>query len=467
MQRNYDIIIIGGGPGGYVSALRGAQLKKEVALIEKERIGGTCMNRGCIPTKYLLHQTKIFSELRESKTVDGPLDELRVNLGKIQKEKRKVVEQFVKGLLFLLEKNGVEVIKGEASLKDERRVSVLTGEEEKIIEGNAIVLAAGSHPSELPFLIPDGEKVVTSREALEFEDIPQKMLIIGAGAIGIELGTFYQRLGTDVSIIEIMPTILPGWDREVVSRLERVLKSQGLKIFTHMRIEKSHVKKDFVTLKGVSLKDDTSFELQGNRVLLATGRRPNSEFLKSAGLNILLDQSDFVRVTPQLETNIPGVYAIGDLIGGKLLAHKASHEGIVAAENISGAKRTINYDALPIAVYTEPEFSSVGLTEEEALNKGIKTKIGRFPLRANSRALTMERPDGMVKVMADEKDKIIGAHILAPNASEIITEISLAIASRMKIHDIASLIHIHPSISEAVMEASMKAKGAALHILNI
>lgn len=467
MKKKLDIIIIGGGPGGYVAALRGAQLKRSVVLIENDRVGGTCINYGCIPTKYLLYQTHLFSETKESKIIDGPLKELKINWKNMQKEKQRVVGQLVKGLEFILKKNGIEVIKGKGTLESERRVIIRRGEEEGVIEGEKIILATGSHSADLPFLAPNGKEVITSREALEFKSIPEKMLIIGAGVIGIELGAIYQRLGSDISVLEIMPTILPGWDKEIVSRLQRILKIQGLKIFTQMKIEESTVEKGFVTLKGRCLKDNISFKFKGEKVLLATGRKPNSDDLKSSLLEIELDEPGFVRVNSHLETSIPGIYAIGDLTGGKLLAHKASHEGIVAAENASGARKIVDYNALPMAVFTEPEFSSIGLTEEEAQKNGIKTKIGRFPIRASGRALTMEKEEGLVKVIANEKDEIIGAHILAPNASEIMAEISLAMSKSLKIQDIASSIHIHPTLSESVMEASMKAKGMALHILNV
>lgn len=467
MQKKWDMIIVGGGPGGYVAALRGTQLKKRVVLIERDRIGGTCMNYGCIPTKYLLYQTKVLEEILESKVVEGPLEKLRLNWKKMQEEKQRIVDQFVQGLDFLLTKNGVTLLKGDARLTGERQVEVQTETEEMSIEGDKIILATGSNPAELPFLVPNGKEVITSREALELESVPHKFLIVGAGAIGIELGTLYHRLGSDVSILEIMPTILPGWDKEIVARLERSLITQGLKVFTQMRIEEAVVEKGHVSLKGISLRDQNSFEFKGDKVLLAAGRKANSDDLNSAPLDIILDESGFVSVNPQLETNIPGIYAIGDLIGGKLLAHKASHEGIIAAENVSGERKSMDYKALPMAVYTEPEFSSVGLTEEEAQKKGIKTNIGRFPLRANGRAIAMQREEGVVKIVADEKDKIIGAHILAPNASEIIAEISLAMAKCLRLQDIASSIHIHPTLSEAVMEASMKAKNMAIHILNL
>ena len=467
MDNKYDLAIIGGGPGGYVAAIRAAQLKKRVVLVEKDRIGGTCMNYGCIPAKYLLHQTKIYRELKENKNIEGPLEKIKCNWKRVQEEKNKIVERLVKGVEFLLRKNGIEIVKGEGFIKSEKQIAVKTEGGDQILESDKIILATGSRPAALPFLEPNGKEVVTSREALEFDSIPAKMLVVGAGAVGIEMGSIYQRLGSDVSVLEIMPTILPGSDREMVVRLERILKQQGFKIHNQMRIEESNIKEGRVSLKGTDLKTQSAFEFEAEKVLVAAGRKPNTEGLTGKELKLLLDKQGFVKVNNLLETNIPGIYAIGDMIDGHLLAHKASHEGIIAAENASGLKAEINYKALPLAVYTEPEFSSVGLTEEEAKQRGIKIQVGLFSLQANGRALTTGSQEGMVKIIADEKDQIIGAHILAANASEFISEISLAMKRGLKIQDVSSSIHIHPTLSEAVMEAALKAKNQAIHILNI
>ena len=467
MDNKYDLAIIGGGPGGYVAAIRAAQLKKRVVLVEKDRIGGTCMNYGCIPAKYLLHQTKIYRELKENKNIEGPLEKIKCNWKRVQEEKNKIVERLVKGVEFLLRKNGIEIVKGEGFIKSEKQIAVKTEGGDQILESDKIILATGSRPAALPFLEPNGKEVVTSREALEFDSIPTKMLVVGAGAVGIEMGSIYQRLGSDVSVLEIMPTILPGSDREVVVRLERILKQQGFKIHNQMRIEESNIKEGRVSLKGTDLKTQSAFEFEAEKVLVAAGRKPNTEGLTGKELKLLLDKQGFVKVNNLLETNIPGIYAIGDMIDGHLLAHKASHEGIIAAENASGLKAEMNYKALPLAVYTEPEFSSVGLTEEEAKERGIKIQVGLFSLQANGRALTTGSQEGMVKIIADEKDEIIGAHILAANASEFISEISLAMKRGLKIQDVSSSIHIHPTLSEGVMEAALKAKNQAIHILNI
>jgi dihydrolipoamide dehydrogenase len=467
MSEKWDVAILGGGPGGYVAAIRAAQLKKRVVLVEKDRIGGTCMNYGCIPAKYLLHQTKIFKEIKENKNIEGPLEKIECNWKKVQAEKSKIVDRLVKGIEFLMRKNGIEIIKGEGFVRSEKQIAVKTDEEEKILESDKIILATGSRPGSLPFLEPNGKEVVTSLEALEFEDIPKRMLIVGAGAVGLEMGLIYQRLGSEVVMLEIMPTILPGSDGEMATRLERILKQQGLKVHTQMRIERCAIKEGLVILKGTNLKTQSPFEFESEKVLLAVGRKPNTESLTEENLEFLVDEQGFVKVSSRLETSIPGIYAIGDMIGGYLLAHKASREGIVAAENASGIKAEMNHKALPVAVYTEPEFSSIGLTEEEAKEREIKIQIGLFSLQANGRALTLGRQEGMVKIIADEKDEIIGAHILAPNASEFISEISLAMKSALKIQDVSSSIHIHPTLSEAVMEAAMKAKNKAIHVLNI
>jgi dihydrolipoamide dehydrogenase len=467
MDKKYDLAIIGAGPGGYVAAIRAAQLGKKVALVEKDKLGGTCLNYGCIPAKYLLHQTTIFREIQESKNLRGPLNEIKCDWERVQEEKSEVVGKIVKGVEFLLKRNGVEVVKGKGFLKNERQVIVETEGEEKLLEAEKIILGVGSKPTKLPFLAPNGKEVVTSREALEFESVPRKLLIIGAGAIGLEIGTIYQSFGSDVVVLEIMPSILPGSDKEMATRLDRILKLQGLKIQTRMRIESAQIKDNKVSLQGMSLETQARCEFEAEKVLLATGRKPDSEVLKKGDFKALLDSQGFFKVNSFLETDVPGIYAIGDMVGGKLLAHKASHEGILAAENAFGAKREMDYKALPLAVYTNPEFSSVGLTEEEAREKGIGVNVGLFPLSANGRSLTMTVKEGAVKIISDKEGNVIGAHIIAPNASEFISEVTLAMSKGLKIQDVSSSIHIHPTLSEAVMEAALKVERKAIHILNI
>jgi len=466
MSEKRNLVIIGGGPGGYVAALRAAQLGKKVTVIEEDRIGGTCMNYGCIPTKFLLNQTKIWSEFKHNPRVEGWGETIRLNWPTVQKEKRAVVDKLVRGTEFLLERNGVEVLKGRGGLRSEKDVLFQGTAGEMELEAEKIILATGSSSAGLPFLKPDGDAVITHLAALDLEVVPRSLVVVGAGAIGLEMGTIYNRLGTDVTVLEILPAILPGTDRQLAGRLERSLKKQGLKIHTEMRIEESLREAGKVALKGTCLRTGQPFEFGAEKVLLAAGRRPNSEFLLE-GFGGLLGRGGFVKVNARLETAAPGVYAIGDLIGGKLLAHKASHEGILAAENAAGGSAEMEYGALPMAVFTEPELASVGLTEEEAKAAGLQVQVGLFSLQANGRALTLENFEGMVKIVASKEDRIIGAHILAPFASEMIPEMTLALRLGLRVQDIAQTIHIHPTISEAMMEAALKTKGMALHALNL
>jgi dihydrolipoamide dehydrogenase len=465
MAEKRDIVIIGGGPGGYLAAMRAAQLRKTVTVVEQDRIGGTCINYGCIPTKYLLHQTKVLKETNGAKTLEGPVGEIRLNWAKVQQGRQAVVDQLVKGLVFLLEKGKVEIVKAPARLRADKSVVAMTAEGERVIEAGKVIVATGSRAAGLPFLKADGRTVITSTEALELAAVPKSLLIIGAGAIGLEMGSIYRRLGTDVTVLEIMPQILPGSDREAVTRLERALKKQGLKIFTEMRIEAAEVEDGAVTLRGAGLKTNAPFEFRAEKALLSAGRTPNTADLFDGRPFLDMDRG-FIKVGPSLETNVPGIYAIGDVIGGKLLAHKAYHDAIVAVENASGLSRTVDYAALPAAVFTEPEFASVGLTQEEALAKGIRVKSGVFPLQASGRAMTMEATDGLVKVLADESDRVIGAHVVSPGASDMIPVLTMAVSRGLTLKELDGIIYIHPTLSETIGEAALKANNEALHILN-
>ncbi len=465
MNEKFDMAIIGGGPGGYVAALRGAQLKKEVVLFEKEQVGGTCMNWGCIPAKFLLHQTKTFKEAKANAYIDGPLDALTCNWKRVQDQRKKIVERFVRGIEFLLKKNGIHLVKGNAKLLNDRQIEVREGDVRSVYEAESIILATGSRPADLPFIQPNGTNVITSKEGLELVEVPDEMVIVGAGAIGLEMGVIYQRLGSQITILEIMPDILPGSERDMTKRLERSLKSQGIEIHTHTEIRHVSKDKDRIVLDSFSMKEQNSLTFETNKVLLAVGRKPNSEGFHHISSSFI-DKKGFVKVNDCLETEIPGVYAIGDLNGGKLLAHKASHEGVLAAENASGSNTAISYHALPMAVFTEPEFSSVGLSEQQAREMGFNVQVGTFSFQANGRALTMGKPEGMAKVIANEEDQIIGAHILGTNASELLAELTLCVQKGMKLQDVSSAYHIHPTLSEIVMEAALHAKGEALHILN-
>lgn len=466
MNETRDLAIIGGGPGGYLAALRGAQLGRSVVLFEEDRVGGTCINWGCIPTKFLLHQTKILKDIRNNPRFSGPTAGIGLNWPEVMKGRRTVVDRLVAGLEFLLKKGKVEIVRARAVLRQDRSIAVQTPDGEKRYRADKVILAAGGRAADLPFLAADGKTAVTSREALEFAEVPRSLIVVGAGAIGLEMGSIFQRAGTEVTVLEILPDILPGSDKESARRIQRILKKQGLKIMTRMKIEQADIAGGKAVVRGLNMETGAAFEMEAEKILLAAGRRPNSEGLVDDALGIETDRSGAVRVGPGLETDEPGVFAIGDLIGGKLLAHKAYHDALVAVENACGADRTPNYDALPMAVFTEPEFASVGFSSEEAEEKGLKTQTGIFPLQASGRAMTMDGTDGMIKIVADGEDRVLGGHIISPAAGEMIPILTFAVARGLKIRDVADLIAIHPTISECIGEAALKAKGEALHILN-
>ncbi|MCU0243751.1 MAG: FAD-dependent oxidoreductase [Acidobacteria bacterium] len=417
------------------------------------------------PTKYLLHQTKLLKELAGSRTVEGPAGEVRLNWAKVQQGRQGVVDQLVKGLVFLLEKGKVEIVKAPAMLRAGRTVVVRAEAGDRTFEAGQVIVATGTVAAGLPFLKIDGKTVITSTEALTLPDVPRSLLVVGAGAIGLEMGSIYRRLGTDVTVLEILPQILPGSDKEAVTRLERALKKQGLRVFTEMRIESASADEGGATLRGVCLKTNAPFEYRAEKVLLSAGRRPETADLFDGEPCLELDRG-YIKVDAGLRTSEPGVFAIGDVVGGKLLAHKAYHDALVAVENACGGERTVDYAALPAAVFTEPEFASVGLSQEEAAAKGIPVKAGVFPMQASGRALTMEATDGLVKVLADEAGKVVGAHVVAPGASDMLPVLTMAVAKGMTLDALDSIIYIHPTLSETIGEAALKAENRALHILN-
>ncbi len=465
-MKNYEVIVIGAGPGGYVAAIRAAQMKKRVLLVEKEKIGGTCMNWGCIPTKFLLHHTHVCEQLTYTAIWKGPVDEVKCHWKAVQDKKDRAVSRLIKGIEFLLKKNKVDIIRGTAHFQNQNKVMVEKEKEKQQFQAETLILATGSRPLELPFLKPDGKSIVTSREALEWENIPERLLIVGAGAIGLEMGTIFRRLGSRVLVLELLDQVLPGSDKDMAGRMLRILKKQGLDIRTQMKIESAEKESSLVKVSGVDMRKEAPFEFQADMVLSAAGRRPNSEDLLKEIPGLKSDGNGFIQVDAALQTDVPGIYAIGDLTGGKLLAHKASHEAITAVENAAGKKESINYEALPSAVFTEPEFASVGPSEEEARDRFGKIQVGSFPLQASGRALTMGGMEGTVKIIADGNGRVIAGHILSPAASELIAEVTLAVKKGLKIEELSSSIHIHPTLSESVMEAAMSVKNQAVHILN-
>jgi len=463
----YNLAIIGGGPGGYIAGLRAAQLGKKAVIIEQDAVGGICTNKGCIPTKYLLSQSKLYRTIHKGCHFTGPVQQIGYDWEAVLKEKHKIVVRLVRGIEFLLEKNGVQLLRGTAKLRPNRMINISGKDQNCTIEAEKIILAAGSRPLELPFLKRNGDEVITSSDALEIKTIPESLTIIGAGAIGLEMATLFQQMGSHVTVLELLPSILPESDKGMTARLGRILKHQGIQIHTNVAVTNADRNKGRMYLHGMNRKNAKPVSFESEKVLLALGRRPNSEFFRDIGKSILLDKKGFIKVNAHLETGWPGIYAIGDVIGGRLLAHKASHEGIVAAENASGMDSRMSYDALPSAIFTDPEFASVGLTQEEADERGMAVQSGVFSLHANSRALTLNSQEGTVKVIAAEQEgTVLGAHILAPYASELLYGMTLAVEKKLSIDSLESVIAVHPTLSESVSEACLKVNNRALHILN-
>lgn len=449
-----NVVIIGGGPGGYVAALRGAQLGLNITLIEEDKVGGVCLNRGCIPTKALLSVSEKLMEIKSSKDFGIEVTDYNVDVKKIFSRKDQVVEQLVKGVEYLLSTRKVKVVKGRAKLISHREVQVSNGE---LISGDTIIIATGSLPiTDLGGIKIDNDRIISSDYALSTPYIPKDIVIIGAGAIGVEFATFYRDMGAEVSIVEMMPRVVPNEDGEISKVLERALKKKGIRLYLGNTVRG-------VTEDGVILDDGTL--LKGEKILVAVGRRPNIEGLGLETVGIKTNSKGYIEVDEHLRTNIPNIYAIGDVTGIALYAHTASHQGIVAIENILGKNKTINYNAVPRATFCEPQIGSVGLTEEQAKANGIDPIIGRFPFRASGYALAIGKWEGMVKLIANESKELIGAHIIGPYASNLLGEVTLAVKERLRLEDIAETIHAHPTLPEAIMEASFSGLNLPLHIV--
>jgi dihydrolipoamide dehydrogenase len=455
------VVIIGGGPAGYVAAIRAAQLGAKVTLIEKDKIGGTCLNRGCIPTKTLLHDAKMLRSLRHSPVFQSLLNERFDPLESIMDRKKKVVQELVKGVEMLLESHRVTVKQGDADLLGPNQVVSLHRDGKKeIIEADAIILAPGSKSKTLSNIMPDGEKIITSDEALEIKKIPLEIVIVGGGYIGVEFATIFNALGSKVTIVEILDNILPGLEDELVRNLRRFLERDGVKILTKSKVEDLRPMED-----GLRLTLNTPQGVQDvatGRLLLAVGRNPHLDLdFPKAGVEI---SSAGIRVTRRMETTTPHIYAIGDGIGGTLLAHVAMEEGVVAAENVMGIGHEIEDHLIPLCIFTYPEIASIGFTEKEARGKGT-IKIGRFPFRSNPTAMISGETDGLIKVIVGrEDDKILGVHIIGHNASNLISVASSLMSQDVKANEFSRLIQAHPTTPEALKEAFLDGDGLAIHL---
>src|ERR1051325_10381596 len=428
-MEKFDVVIIGSGPGGYVAAIRAGQLGLKTAVVEKDKeLGGTCLNVGCIPSKALLTSSDHFSFVKKEAEKHGIVVEgAHVDLAKMQQRKEKVVKTLTGGVRALMKTNKVTTFAGWGTITAPGKVSVKSSSDEtQEIESNNIVIATGSAPIELPFAKFDGDKIVSSTEALQFTEAPKKFLVIGAGAIGLELGSVWNRLGSEVVMLEFLPRIALGFDLELANLLQRLLTAQGMTF--HLETKVSAVNVDNGRATVTATKDGQELKFEADKVLVSVGRRPFSDDLGAEKAGVELDEKKRIKVDKHYRTNVEGIYAIGDVIAGPMLAHKAEDEGIACVEIIAGKAGHVNYDAIAGIIYTNPELAGVGLTEDQAEEQGIDVRIGRFPFRANSRALCSDDAEGMVKFVADAKtDRILGAHILHHAASELIAETVSAI----------------------------------------
>ena len=467
-MEKFDVVIIGSGPGGYVAAIRAGQLGLKTAIIEKDKeLGGTCLNVGCIPSKALLTSSDHFVFAQKEAVKHGiVIENARVDLNKMQQRKDKVVKTMNSGVRALMKTNKVTTLEGLGTITALGKVSVKSSAgETQEIETKNIIIATGSAPMELPFAKFDGETIVSSTEALCFTEAPKKFLVIGAGAIGLELGSVWSRLGSEVTIFEFLPRIAVGFDLELSNLLQRSLTAQGITF--HLETKVSAVKIDYGRVTATATKGKEELKFEADKVLVSVGRRPFSEGLGAEKVGIEFDEKKRIKVDKNFRTNVEGIYAIGDVIAGPMLAHKAEDEGIACVETIAGKSGHINYDAIAGIIYTNPELAGVGITEDQAKEKGIDYRVGKFPFRANGRAVANEELDGMVKFVADAKtDRILGAHILQHAASELIAEAVSVIEFGGSSEDLSRTCHAHPTLSEAVKEAAMNVEKRALHIIN-
>ncbi|MDT8330757.1 dihydrolipoyl dehydrogenase [Roseomonas gilardii] len=463
MSESFDVIVIGAGPGGYVCAIRAAQLGMKVACVEKRAtLGGTCLNIGCIPSKALLQSSENYEEAAHHFAEHGiGVGQLTLDLARMQARKGEVVGANVKGVEFLFKKNKVTWLKGAGKITAPGKVEV----EGTTYETKNIIIATGSDSAPLKGVEVDETQIVTSTGALELETVPGHLVVIGGGVIGLELSSVWRRLGAEVTVIEFLDRLVPGMDGEIARQFERVLSKQGIKFKLKSKVTGATKGKDGVTLTVEPAAGGTAEEIKADVVLLAIGRRPYVEGLGLDAVGVALDERGRVKVDGHFATNVPGIYAIGDVIAGPMLAHKAEEEGVAVAEILAGQHGHVNYAAIPGVVYTWPEVASVGETEETLKEAGTAYKVGKFPFTANGRARAMGTTDGFVKILADkETDRVLGAHILGPDAGTLIAELVMAIEFGASAEDVARICHAHPSLNEAVKEAALAVDGRALHI---
>ena len=465
MAEKFQAVVIGGGPGGYVCAIRLAQLGLKTACIESRgTLGGTCLNVGCIPSKSLLNLSEEFHKVQNLSNKGIEIGEVKLNLSKMMKSKDKAVTILTKGVEFLLKKNKVTYFKGTGSFKSKNEVLIKDEKnKETIISSEKIIIATGSVPVSLPGIDFDEKIIVSSTGALKLEKVPKKMVVVGGGYIGLEMGSVWSRLGSEVHVIEFLDHITPGMDKEISQEFMKILKKQGINFHMQHKVELVKINGSGAIISTKD-KDGNKKDFNTDIVLVSVGRKPNTNGLNLEKIGVKLDDRKRIKTNKDFQTNVKNIYAIGDVIVGPMLAHKAEDEGIAVAENIAGQSGHVNYNTIPGVIYTTPEVASIGQTEEQLKEKNIKYKIGKFSFMANSRAKAIDDSEGFVKILADEKtDKVLGAHLIGPHAGELIAEIGVAMEFGASSEDIARTCHAHPTFSEAVKEAALSVDKRAIH----
>ena len=461
----FDLVVIGAGPGGYTAAIKATQLGMKTAILEKgKNLGGTCLNVGCIPSKALLSSSELFHEAQHGFKSHGIKGEgVTMDVAAMMKRKDGVVRKMARGIDYLMNKNGIEHVSGSGRIVNAGEVEVTGGEATRTLKTKRILIATGSSVSGLPFLEFDGETVLSSDHAIALGQAPESMIVIGGGAIGLELGSVWARLGTKVTVVEFLTRIAAIFDEDITQALQKLLQKQGLKFHLGTGVESAEKTKTGIKL--TAAKGDKSLELEAEKVLVAVGRKPNTDGLGATEAGVELDERGRIRTDAEWQTNVPGIYAIGDVIAGPMLAHKAEQEAVAAVERMAGKAGRVNYDTIPWVIYTAPEVAAVGLTEAEAKEKGHEVAVGVFPFQANGRAVAGAHTDGLAKVIADKAtDRVLGAQILSTNASELIAEAVLLMEFDGSAEDLARTIHAHPTMSEGLREAAHAAMGEPLHI---
>jgi len=465
MSDKFEAVVIGGGPGGYVCAIRLAQLGIKTACIESRgSLGGTCLNVGCIPSKSLLNLSEEFNKVKNLSNKGIEVGEVKLNLPKMMKSKDKAVTILTKGVEFLLKKNKVTYFKGTGSFKSKNEILIKDDKnKETLISADKTIIATGSLPVSLPGVEIDEKVIVSSTGALNLTKVPKRMVVVGGGYIGLEMGSVWSRLGTEVHVVEFLDHITPGMDKEISNEFMKILKKQKINFHMQNKVEKIQKTKSGAVVHTIDQSGNQN-QFESDIVLISVGRKPNTNGLNLEKIGVELDDKKRVKTNKKFQTNLDSVYAIGDVIDGPMLAHKAEDEGIAVAENIAGQAGHVNYDTIPGVIYTTPEVASIGKTEEQLKNDNVKYKIGKFSFMANSRAKAIDDAEGFVKILADEKtDKVLGAHLIGPHAGELIAEIGIAMEFGASSEDIARTCHAHPTFSEAVKEAALSVDKRAIH----